>query len=81
MSEVAASAVKSFSLDWNSAYDMMPIGQDHTLEPLSFNDALETNAAASNLKMSVGSTSILLSDKTDDLWTSGEPWHVHNRYQ
>ena len=28
MSEVAASAVKPFSLDWNSAYEPMPVGQD-----------------------------------------------------
>ena len=30
----------------------------------------------SKLKMSVGATSILTPDKTDDLWTSGEPWYV-----
>ena len=29
MSEVATSAVKPFSLDWNSAYDTISVGQDH----------------------------------------------------
>ena len=28
MSEVVSSAVKPFSLEWNSAYDTMPVGQD-----------------------------------------------------
>ena len=69
MSEVAASAVKPFSLDWNPAYESMPVGQDqvgtiissvsNTLDPLSFYDALESNAAISKFKMSVGATSII----------------------
>ena len=47
----------------------MPVGQDqvgttissvnNTLDYLSFYDALETNAAVSKLKMSVGATSII----------------------
>ena len=45
----------------------------NTLEPLSFYDTLETNTAVSKLKMSIGATSILPPDKTDDLWTSEEP--------
>ena len=86
ISEVTAAAVKPFSLYWNPVYESMPVGQDqvgtiissvsNTLDPLSFYDALETNAAVSKLKMSVGATSIIPPEETDDLWTSGEIWHV-----
>ena len=64
----------------------MPVGQDqvgtiissvsNTLDPLSFYDALETNAIVKKLKMSIGATGIISSEKPDGLWTSGEPWHV-----
>ena len=91
MSEVvaaaaAAAAVKPFILDWNPVYESMLVGQDqvgtiissvsNTLDPLSFYDALETNAAISKLKMSVGATSIILPEEADNLLTSGEPCHV-----
>ena len=86
ISEVATAAVKPFSLDWNPVYESMPVRQDQvgtiissvskTLDPLSFYDALETNTAVSKLKMSVGATRIVPPDEQDDLWTSGELWHV-----
>ena len=86
MSEVAAAAVKPFSVDWNPAYESMPVGQDHvgtiissvsnTLDPLSFYDTLESNAAISKFKMFVGATSIIPPEKLDGLWTDGEPWYV-----
>ena len=52
ISEVAATAVKHFSSDWNPRYESMPIGQDqvsiilssvsNTIDPQSFYDELET---------------------------------------
>ena len=86
MSEVAASTVKLFSLNWDPVYESMPVEQDqvctiissvsNTLEPLSFYYGLETNAVASKLKISVGATSIIPPYEPDDLWTSGEPWNL-----
>ena len=64
----------------------MPVAQDqvgivlssvsNTLDPHSFYDALVSDAAASNFKMSVGATNILPPVEDDDLWETGEPWHV-----
>ena len=69
MSEVAATAVKPFSSDWNPQYESMPIGQDqvstiissvsNTIDPQSFYDVLETQTAISKMKMSIGATSII----------------------
>ena len=63
----------------------MPVGQDqvgtiissvsNTLDPLSFYDALESNAAISKFKMSVGAPSIIPSEEPNN-WTDEEPWHV-----
>ena len=86
MSDAAALSEIPFSLDWKPAYDPMPVAQDqvgivlslvsNTLDPHSFYDALVSNAAASNFKMSIGATSILPPEQDDDLWETGEPWHV-----
>ena len=84
MSEVAYTAVKPFSSDWNPNYEVMPIGQDqvstvllsvsNTIDPQSFYDALETQTAVSKMKMLIGATSIILLDEEDDLWSTEEPW-------
>ena len=60
MSEAAATAVKTFSSDWNPAFESMPVGQDqvgsiilsisNTLDPQSFYDALETQTAVLSLR-------------------------------
>ena len=81
MSEVAATAVKPFSSDWNPQYESMPIGQDqvstilssvsNTIDPQSFYDELETQTAISKMKMSIGATSIIPPDEEDDLWSTG----------
>ena len=86
MSEVAAAALKPFSLDWKPVYESMLVEKDqvgtiissvsNTLDPLSFYDALETNAAISKLKISIAVISIITPEEWDDLWTSGEPWHI-----
>ena len=85
MSEAAATSMKPFSLNWNPAFESMPVGQDqvsaiislvsNTLDP-PFYDVLTTQTAVSKLKMSVGATSIIEPDEPDDLWTNEEPWDV-----
>ena len=77
MLEVAATAVKLFSSDWNPQYESMPIGQDqvstilspvsNTIDPQSFYDELETQTAISKMKMSIGATSIIPPDEEDIL--------------
>ena len=81
MSEAAALSEIPFSLDWNPTYDPMPVAQDqvgivfslvsNTLDPHSFYDALVSDAAASNFKMSIGSTSVLPLVQDNDLWETG----------
>ena len=43
------------------------------LDPLSFANTLVNDAAVSKFKMSVGTTSALLPDISDDLWCGNEP--------
>ena len=47
-----------------------------TLDSTSFYDALKLDVAKSELKMSIGATSILPPDEEDDLWATDEAWHV-----
>ena len=86
MSEIASIATVPFNTQWEPAYDPMPVGQDqvgtiissvsNTLDPCSFYDALKLDVAKSELKMSIGATSILPPDEEDDLWATDEAWHV-----
>ena len=69
MSEIAATAVKPFSSDWNPVYESMPVGQDqvrtiissvsNTLDPQSFYNSLQTQTAVLKFKLSVIATSII----------------------
>ena len=82
MSEIASIATVPFNTQWEPAYDPMPAGQDqvstiissvsNTLDPCSFYDALKLDVAKSELKMSIGATSILPPDEEDDLWATDE---------
>ena len=86
MSEITLIATVPFNTQWEPAYEPMPVGQDqvgtiissvsNTLDPLSFYDALKLDVAKSELKMSIGATSILPPDEEDDLWATDEAWHV-----
>ena len=83
--EIADAAIKPCSITEEPAYDQMPFGQDqvravltsvsNTLDPIHFADALVNDAAASMMKMSIGSTTALPPEEPDDLW-GDEPWHV-----
>ena len=83
--EVAEAALKPCSIQEEVSYKAMPFGQDqvgtvlssvsNTLDPVTFADALVNDAAASMMKMSIGSTTAQPPDEVDDLW-GDEPWHV-----
>ena len=67
--EIADAAIKPYSITEEPAYDQMPVGQDdvktvlssvsNTLDPVHFADALVNDAAASMMKMSIGSTTAI----------------------
>ena len=78
-------ATKPFSIEEvPEGHEPMPAGQDqvgtvlssvsNTLDPLYFADALVTECAASEVKMSIGATNIILDDEEDDLWQDS-PFH------
>ena len=83
--KVAEAALKPCSIQEEVSYRAMPFGQDqvgtilssvsNTLDPVTFADALVNDAAASMMKMSIGSTTAQPPDEFDDLW-GDEPWHV-----
>ena len=83
--KVAEAALKPCSIQEETKYAAMPFGQDqvgtilssvsNTLDPVTFADALVNDAAASMMKMSIGSTTAQPPDEIDDLW-GDEPLHV-----
>ena len=83
VNEVASEAVTLGGMDWDPVYDPMLVQWDkistvlssvsNPLDSLLFANALVNDATVSKFKMSMGATSALPPDISDDLWCEDEP--------